>query len=92
MASAVLAKAPKSLSIAGHSMGGRVALEIYRRAPERVARIALVNTGCLPLRRVRYAKEETRKRGELVALAQSQGMRAMLRRWLPPMIELAPHQ
>ena len=68
-------------------MGGRVALEVYRRAPERVARIALLNTGYLPLAAGAAGQEETRKRGELVALAKSQGMRAMLREWLPPMID-----
>ena len=87
MAEAVLRTAPERFSVAGHSMGGRVALEIYRRAPERVARIALFNTGYLPLAAGAAGEEETRKRGELVALAQSQGMRAMLRQWLPPMID-----
>jgi pimeloyl-ACP methyl ester carboxylesterase len=83
MAEAVLRKAPERFSIAGHSMGGRVALEVYRRAPHRVARIALLNTGYLPLA---AGEEEARKRGELVALAEAQGMPAMLREWLPPMI------
>lgn len=87
MAEAALHTAPERFSVAGHSMGGRVALEIYRRAPERVARIALLNTGYLPLAAGSAGEEETRKRGELVALAQSQGMRAMLRQWLPPMID-----
>ncbi|MGB6942293.1 MAG: alpha/beta hydrolase [Bryobacteraceae bacterium] len=87
MAEAALRAAPERFSVAGHSMGGRVALEIYRRAPERVARIALLNTGYLPLAAGAAGQEETRKRGELVALAQSQGMRAMLREWLPPMID-----
>jgi len=68
-------------------MGGRVALEIYRLAPERVARIALFNTGYLPLAAGAAGEEETRKRAALVALARSQGMRAMLREWLPPMID-----
>ncbi len=68
-------------------MGGRVALEIYRLAPDRVAGIALLNTGYLPLAPGQGGEEEIRKRGELVALAQSQGMRAMLRQWLPPMID-----
>lgn len=86
MAEAVLRSAPGQFSIAGHSMGGRVALEVYRRAPERVARIALLNTGYLPLAPGLAGEEETRKRGELVSLAKSQGMRAMLREWLPPMI------
>jgi pimeloyl-ACP methyl ester carboxylesterase len=52
-----------------------------------VTRIALLNTGYLPRAAGEAGQEETRKRGELVALAQSQGMRAMLRQWLPPMID-----
>jgi len=68
-------------------MGGRVALEIYRLAPNRVNRIALLNTGYLPPAAGPAGEEETRKRGELVALATSQGMRAMLQQWLPPMID-----
>lgn len=87
MAEAVLRPAPDRFSIAGHSMGGRVALEVYRRAPSRVARIALLNTGYLPLAAGAAGEAEARKRDELVALAQSQGMRAMLRQWLPPMID-----
>src|SRR3984885_7846273 len=73
MAEAVLRTAPERFSIAGHSMGGRVALESYRLAPHRVARIALLNTGYLPLAEGQAGQEETRKRGELVALAKSQG-------------------
>ncbi len=68
-------------------MGGRVALQVYRLAPHRVARIALLNTGSTPLAPGAAGEEETRKRGELVTLAKSQGMRAMLRQWLPPMID-----
>jgi pimeloyl-ACP methyl ester carboxylesterase len=86
MAEAVLRTAPERFSVAGHSMGGRVALEIYRLAPNRVARIALFDTGYLPLASGEAGEEETRKRGELVTLAQSQGMRAMVAQWLPPMI------
>ncbi len=87
MAEAVLRAAPERFSIAGHSMGGRVALQVFRLAPRRVARIALLNTGYLPLAAGAAGEEETRKRGELVALAKSQGMHAMLRQWLPPMID-----
>jgi pimeloyl-ACP methyl ester carboxylesterase len=90
MAEAVLRTAPERFSIAGHSMGGRVALQIYRLAPHRVTRIALLNTGSSALAAGAVGEEEARKRGELVALVQSQGMRAMLQQWLPPMI--APHR
>lgn len=87
MAEAALRIAPERFSVAGHSMGGRIALEIYRRAPERVTRIALLNTGYLPLSAGTAGEQETRSRSDLVALAKSQGMRAMLQKWLPPMID-----
>jgi pimeloyl-ACP methyl ester carboxylesterase len=87
MAEAVLRAAPERFSVAGHSMGGRVALQVYRLAPQRVVRIALLNTGYLPRAAGAAGEEETRKRWELVELAKSQGMRAMLRQWLPPMID-----
>lgn len=87
MAEALLRTAPERFSIAGHSMGGRVALEIYRLAPVRVARIALLNTGYLALAAGSAGEEETRKRGDLVTIARTEGMHAMLRQWLPPMID-----
>jgi len=87
MAEHVLRSAPERFSIAGHSMGGRVALQVYRLAPHRVAHIALLNTGSSPLPAGAAGEDETRKRWELVALAKSQGMQAMLQQWLPPMID-----
>ena len=44
MARAVLDAAPERFALAGLSMGGYVALEIMRIAPERVARLALLDT------------------------------------------------
>ncbi|MBT3398846.1 MAG: alpha/beta fold hydrolase [Rhodospirillaceae bacterium] len=44
LAEAVLDSAPKTFAIAGFSMGGYVALEVLRQAPERVERIALLDT------------------------------------------------
>jgi pimeloyl-ACP methyl ester carboxylesterase len=44
MALSVLAEAPPRFALAGHSLGGIVALEVQRRAPERVTRLALLNT------------------------------------------------
>jgi pimeloyl-ACP methyl ester carboxylesterase len=87
MAEGALRNAPKRFSVAGHSMGGRVALEVYRQAPERVERLALFDTGYQALPVGPAGAEETRSRWELVALARSQGMRAMLKVWLPPMID-----
>ena len=44
LAGAVLASAPARFALAGLSMGGIVALEIWRQAPERVSRLALLDT------------------------------------------------
>ena len=44
MAARVLANAPLTFSLAGLSMGGYVAQEIMRQAPERVERLALIDT------------------------------------------------
>ncbi len=66
VAADVLADAPFSnFALAGLSMGGYVALEIMRQAPQRITRLALLDTaatGELP--------EQTRKRMALIALAQ----------------------
>jgi pimeloyl-ACP methyl ester carboxylesterase len=81
MAQLVLDAAPPRFSVAGHSMGGRVALEVFRLAPHRVERLALLDTGIHP-----RAADEEAKRQALVDLARSQGMAALAARWLPPML------
>lgn len=44
MASEVLSNAPQRFALAGQGLGGMVALEILRRASERVTRVALIST------------------------------------------------
>ncbi len=44
IAAQVLAQAPDKFALAGLSMGGIVAMEIIRQSPERVTRLALMNT------------------------------------------------
>lgn len=39
-----LAGAPERFTVVGHGLGGNVALDILRRAPERVMRVALIST------------------------------------------------
>ena len=48
MAESVLAVAPPHFALVGHSLGGIVALEIVRRAPERVSRLAPLNSSGRP--------------------------------------------
>ena len=86
MAQTVLGEAPERFALAGHSMGGRVALEVYRLAPQRVTGIALLDTGYLRCPAGAAGEEEARGRYALLEVARSQGMRAMARQWIPPMI------
>jgi pimeloyl-ACP methyl ester carboxylesterase len=48
IADGILAGAPPRFSLVGLSMGGYVALEIMRRAPERVGRLVLMDTSARP--------------------------------------------
>src|SRR5258708_28776457 len=81
MARAVLATAPARFALAGHSMGARAALAVVGLAPERVERLALLDTGTHKLR-----PGEAEKRQVLVDLANREGMAALAARWLPPMV------
>jgi pimeloyl-ACP methyl ester carboxylesterase len=89
MAERVLRDAPATFSVAGHSMGGRVALEIVRRVPERVERLGLLDTGFLPRPQGRAGDDERSRRLALLALAEKNGMRAMAREWVQPMVHPA---
>jgi pimeloyl-ACP methyl ester carboxylesterase len=85
MAEHVLSAAPARFALAGHSMGGRVALEVWRRAPERISALALLNSGVHPTREEEYAGL-----GLLVRLARAQGMAALAAQWLPPLMGASP--
>ena len=84
MARDLLARHPGRLILAGHSMGGRVAIEMARMAPGRIAGMALLNTGLHPKR----AGEEA-KRQAMIDLAHGQGMAALAAAWLPGMMNAA---
>ena len=82
MADAILAKAPPRFAVVGHSMGGRVALEVARRAASRVTGLALLDTGYAPLPAGDAGAKEAAGRHALLDLARSSGMRAVGERWL----------
>jgi pimeloyl-ACP methyl ester carboxylesterase len=82
MAEAIIAHAPPRFAVAGHSMGGRVALEVVRRAGSRVTGLALLDTGYLPVASGDAGERERAERHKLLELARSEGMRALGRRWL----------
>jgi pimeloyl-ACP methyl ester carboxylesterase len=86
MAEAALAAAPERFALAGHSMGGRVAFEVYRLAPNRVTHIAVMNTGVVPRAEGSVGEEEERGRRRLLDIAFQQGIRPMAMEWLKGMI------
>ena len=87
MAAHVLATvAAPRFSLAGHSMGGRVALEVLRRAPQRVERLALLDTGIDPIAPGADGEREREGRMALLAMARREGMRAMGRQWARGMV------
>src|SRR6185312_8159328 len=49
MAAKTLQDAPDAFILAGLSMGGYVALEIWRQAPHRVKKLILINTTARPV-------------------------------------------
>ena len=86
MAEAIIAQAPPRFALAGHSMGGRVALEVIRRVPERVVGLALLDTGHQPLAAGEPGEREVAGRMALVEKSRRQGMRAMGWEWLQGMV------
>ena len=81
MAAAVLEHAPDRFALAGHAMGGRVALEVLRAAPARVERLALLDSSVHPIR-----GGEGERRKPLIELAQKEGMGALAKAWLPRIV------
>ena len=74
----ILAEAPPRFALAGHSMGGYIAFEIMRQAPERVAKLALINTQARP-----DTAEATTRRQGMMARAGSGEYRAVLDELFP---------
>ena len=81
LAQAVLKRAPPRFALVGLSMGGYVAFEMWRRAPERIARLALVDTTPRP-----DTPAQSARRRELVRLAESDGIDAVLPRLRPMLL------
>lgn len=72
MAARILRHAPPRFALAGLSMGGYIAYEILRQAPERVSRLALLDTNGRADR-----PENTKVRNTLLGLSRAMGVRAV---------------
>ncbi len=78
MAARILADAPEKFALAGLSMGGYAALAVLRAAPQRVTRLALLDTAATP-----DTKEQSTRRRILMQLAQSGQFKGVTPRLLP---------
>ncbi len=82
MADKVLSEAPERFALAGHSMGGRVAQEVYRKAPDRVLKLALLATDYRGhVSEEARAAEEARRNG-MIAKVAAEGMEAFAKGWV----------
>jgi pimeloyl-ACP methyl ester carboxylesterase len=66
IARAVLATAPDRFALCGLSVGGAIAFEMVRQAPDRIERLALLDTSALT-----DTPEQTERRLKLIAMAQT---------------------
>jgi pimeloyl-ACP methyl ester carboxylesterase len=79
LARAVLDNAPPSFALAGLSLGGIIAMEIIRQAPERVTRLALLDTN--PLAEAEAVKA---RRGPQIAKARAGQLATVMREEMKP--------
>lgn len=86
MATSILDRVAGPVLVAGHSLGGRVAFEMWRQAPGRIAGLAALDTGTTA-----YKEGEEKLRARRVALAHEEGMHALAKDWLPPFVHPARH-
>lgn len=77
----VLTRAPERFALAGLSMGGYVAQEILRQAPERVERLALVDTNARA-----DTREQSERRRALMAEAEAGDFKGVTPKLLPNLV------
>lgn len=81
MADMILAQAPERFAVAGHSMGGRVGLELVHKAPERLSHLILLSVGAHAV-----TLDECEQRSSLVEEAARLGMARYATSWADLML------
>lgn len=81
MAQRLLALAPPTFALAGLSMGGYVAQEVMRQAPDRVTRLALLDTSARP-----DSEDQRARRRGLIELSTRGQFKGVTPRLLPLLV------
>jgi len=81
LAGRILAAAPPVFALVGLSMGGYIGFEMWRQAPARIARLALLDTSARP-----DTPEQTEARRTQMALASQGGMPEVLDTLFPRLV------
>lgn len=87
IADQILAVAPERFALAGTSMGGYVAFEILRRAPERIEKLVLMSTSARP-----DTPERSHVRHQQLEWTRHHGMRAGTRALWDHLVHPARHE
>jgi len=82
----ILAQAPPKFALIGLSMGGYVAFEVQRQAPERVAKLALLDTTARP-----DAPEQTEQRKRQIEMARHGRFDGIAQLLFPRFVAAARH-
>src|SRR5258707_229533 len=77
----ILASAPPRFALIGLSMGGYLSFEIMRQAPERVAKLVLLDTSARP-----DTPEQSEARRAQIELAESGRLSEALDALFPPLV------
>jgi pimeloyl-ACP methyl ester carboxylesterase len=86
IARAVLPTAPHRFALCGLSMGGYIAFEMVRQAPDRIERLALLDTSALS-----DTPEQTERRLNLIAMAQAGDFKSVCDTLWPLFVHPARH-
>lgn len=86
MAKAIVDNAPKQFALCGFSMGGRVAMEVFRLAPNRITHLALVDASVHPV-----GAGEAPRRQPQIDMAHDKGMAALADWWNPKIAHPSRH-
>jgi len=87
IAKQILSVAPEKFALVGTSMGGYVAFEVVRQAPQRVAKLALLSTSAKP-----DTPERREGRRKQVASVREHGVRTAIEALWPNLVHPARHE